>query len=121
MALARNMVPPLAVNYVIGVEHQIPWRLVVGANYSGSRSFDGLTGTDENRYAGGYVDGTINRLNPNFGSINYVSNSNRATYNGMILSIRGNPNTHFNFQASYTLSHAQDFPEAGRGLTRMVA
>jgi hypothetical protein len=42
------MVPPLAVNYVIGVEHQIPWKLVVGADYSGSRSFDGLTGTDSN-------------------------------------------------------------------------
>jgi hypothetical protein len=27
------MVPPLAVNYVIGVEQQIPWKLVVGANY----------------------------------------------------------------------------------------
>ena len=64
------MVPPLAVNYVIGVEHQIPWKLVVGANYSCSRSYDGLTGPDSNGYPGGYVDGTINRLNPYFGSIN---------------------------------------------------
>jgi hypothetical protein len=106
------MVPPLAVNYVIGVEHQIPWKLVAGASYSGSRSYDGLTGADENRYAGGYVDGTINRLNPNFGTINYVTNNNRGTYNAMILSLRGNPNAHVNFQASYTLSHAMDFPEA---------
>lgn len=112
-ALARNMVPPLAANYVIGVEHQIPWKLVVGANYSGSRSYDGLTGTNVNRYAGGYVEGTINRLNPYFGPINYVTNDNRATYNAMVLSLRGNPTSHLNFQASYTLSHAMDFPEAG--------
>ena len=112
-ALARNMVPPLAVNYVIGVEHQLPWKLVAGANYSGSRSYDALTGTDVNRYPGGYVAGTINRLNPNFGVINYVSNNNRATYNAMILTLRGNPTNHLNFQASYTLSHSQDFPEAG--------
>lgn len=124
-ALARNMVPPLAVNYVIGVEHQIPWKLVAGASYSGSRSYDGLTGADENRYAGGAVlvpcptaqnpnqeCEQINRLNPNFGTINYVTNNNRATYNAMILTLRGNPTARMNFQASYTLSHAMDFPEA---------
>jgi hypothetical protein len=120
-SLARNLVPPLAVNYVVGVEHQIPWRLVVGANYSGSRSFDGLVGSDINTVPGGATISTngsgqlvenISYLNPNFGPINYVTNNNRATYNAMILSIRGNPNRHLNFQASYTLSHAQDFPEA---------
>jgi hypothetical protein len=111
-SLARNMVPPLGVNYVVGVEHQIPWTLVVGANYSGSRSFDGLTGSNINSYPGGYSNGTIDRFNPNFGVLNYVTNNNRATYNAMILSIRGNPNSHLNFQASYTLSHAMDFPEA---------
>ena len=111
-ALARNMVPPLAVNYVVGVEHEIPWKLIVGASYAGSRSFDALTGADENRYAGGFVNGTINRLNPNFGVINYVTNNNRATYNAMILSIRGNPMQRMNFQASYTLSKATNFPEA---------
>ena len=42
----------------------------------------------------------------------YVTDSNRATYNALILSLRGNPNRRFNFQASYTLSHAMDFPEA---------
>jgi len=116
-ALQRNMVPPLAANYVIGVEHQIPWKLVVGANYSGSRSYDGLTGAQVNDYPGGATivgkNEVITRLNPNFGNINYVTNNNRATYNAMILSLRGNPTSHFNFQASYTLSHAMDFPEAG--------
>jgi hypothetical protein len=122
-ALARNMVPPLAVNYVVGVEHQLPWKLVAGASYSGSHSYDGLTGADQNTYIGGAVISpctppatgnceTINRLNPNFGVINYVTNDNRATYNAMILSLRGNPNHHLNFQASYTLSHTMDFPEA---------
>jgi hypothetical protein len=112
-SLARNMVPPLAVNYVVGVEHQIPWKLVVGASYSGSSSYDGLIGTDQNRFAGGNIGTAIDRLNPNFGVINYVTNDNRGTYNAMILTLRGNPTTRLNFQASYTLSHAQDFPEAG--------
>jgi hypothetical protein len=71
-----------------------------------------LTGSNITSCTGCYVDGTINRLNPNFGVVNYVTNNNRATYNAMILSVRGNPTSHLNFQASYTLSHAMNFPEA---------
>ena len=116
-SLDRNMKAPLAVNYLIGVEHQLPWRLVAGANYSGSRSFNGLNGTDVNRFAGGAVVSgggeTLNRLNPNFGGINYVNNANQATYNAMILFLRGKAGSRGSFQGSYTLSHAQDYPEAG--------
>ncbi len=109
-SLARNLTAPLAVNYVIGVEHQLPWRLVVGANYSGSRSYDGLTGTDQNRCAGCTVN---DRPNSSFGTIDYVSNANAGTYNAMILTIRGRPSSAFSFQGSYTLSKAMDYPEAG--------
>ena len=51
-SLDRNMKAPMAVNYVVGVEHQLPGRLVAGANYSGSRSFNALTGADVNRLPG---------------------------------------------------------------------
>ncbi len=116
-SLDRNMKAPMAVNYVIGVEHQLPFSLVAGANYSGSRSFNGLDGTDVNRYPGGAVVSaggeTINRLNPNFGAITYVNNANQASYNAMILSLRGRAGARGNFQASYTLSQAKDYPEAG--------
>ena len=119
-SLDRNFRAPLAVNYVIGVEKQLPGRLVAGANYSGSRSYDGLTGWDVNRYPGGAVltnsngstTETINRLNPSFGTINYVTNANAATYNALILTLRGRAGNRGNFQASYTLSHAEDYPEA---------
>ncbi|MGB6266131.1 MAG: TonB-dependent receptor [Candidatus Acidiferrales bacterium] len=116
-ALQRNITAPLAVNYVIGVERELPWKLVAGANYSGSRSYDGLTGSDQNRCAGCAVQSgangiTINRPNTSFGPMTYVTDSNRSTYNALILTLRGNPDRRFNFQASYTLSHAMDFPEA---------
>ena len=116
-SLDRNMVPPMAVNYVIGFEGQLPWKLVGGASYSGSKSYDGLNGSDVNRYAGGAVvtgsNETVNRLNPNFGAITYVTNANYANYNAMILTLRGRASAKGNFQASYTLSQAKDFPEAG--------
>jgi hypothetical protein len=123
-SLARNLQPPYAVNYVIGVEHELPWKLVAGANYSGSMSYDALVGTDENRYAGGATIApcpppstseceTINRLNPNFGTINYVTNANGGSYNAMILTLRGRPTSYVNFQGSYTLSRAMSNIEAG--------
>ncbi|MGH9510723.1 MAG: TonB-dependent receptor domain-containing protein [Terriglobales bacterium] len=116
-SLNRNFKAPLAVNYVIGVEHQLPLRLVAGANYSGSRSYNGLTGSDINRCDGcaTLTSGgeNITRPNASFGSIDYVTNSNSATYNAMILTLRGRAGNRGNFQASYTLSHAQDYPEAG--------
>ena len=116
-SLDRNLTPPMAVNYVVGFERQLPWKLVAGASYSGSRSYDGLNGSDVNRYAGGAVvtgsNETVNRLNPNFGAITYVTGANYANYNAMILTLRGRPSAKANFQASYTLSQAKDFPEAG--------
>jgi hypothetical protein len=128
-SLARNLKAPLAVNYVIGVEHQLPGNLVAGANYSGSRSYNALTGTDVNRQPGdatfsGCVAGpsfpnckgpleTITRPNTSFGAITYVNNANQASYNAMILFLRGKAGHRGSFQGSYTLSHAKDYPEAG--------
>jgi hypothetical protein len=116
-SLDRNLKAPLAVNYVVGVEHQLPWKLVAGASYTGSRSYNGLTGTDVNRCAGCAVlsggGEVINRPNTSFGAITYVNNANAATYNGMILSLRGTASSRGSFQASYTLSHAKSYIEAG--------
>jgi len=116
-SLDRNMVPPLSVNYVIGVEHELAFKLVAGASYSGSKGYDQLTGTDQNRYAGGAVisgtSETVNRLNPNFGAITYVTNARYANYNAMILTLRGRQGARGNFQASYTLAQAKDYPEEG--------
>ncbi|MBV9265664.1 MAG: TonB-dependent receptor [Acidobacteriaceae bacterium] len=114
-ALDRKIKAPYAVNYVIGVEHQLPWKLVAGANYSGSRGYDQLSGTDVNRFNGSLIanNGTLVRLNPSFGSIDYVSNKNASTYNAMILALRRTVGARATFQASYTLSHAMDYPEAG--------
>jgi hypothetical protein len=120
-ALNRSMVAPLSVNYMVGVEHQLVGSLVAGANYSGSKSYDGLNGDNVNYFPGGVtVSGTgggvtesIGTLNPFFGPITYVSNPNTSTYNAMILFLRGRAGHRGSFQGSYTLSHAKDYPEAG--------
>jgi len=111
-SLAPNLIPPLSVNYVAGVEHQLPGQFVASASYSGSRSYDGLTGTNWNRCTGCGA-AQANLPNPFFGGMNYVTSSNAGTYNAMILAIRRNAGARGSFQASYTLSHAMDYPEAG--------
>jgi len=74
-----------------------------------------LTGTDVNRFAGDLITnhGLLTRLNPSFGSIDYVHNGNSTTYNAMILSVRRNVSSWVSFQSSYTFSRAKDYGEAG--------
>ena len=105
--LQRNMSAPLAVNYVVGVERQLPSRFVVGASYSGSKSYNGLSGLDYNRVNGDLVrnNGQLVRPNSSFGTINLVGNIMSGSYNSMLLTVRRNSGP-WSFQGSYLLSHA---------------
>ena len=108
-ALARNLSAPYAINYVVGVEHQLPWRMVAGASYSGSKSYNQLSGTNVNR-----CDGCGNTPpNTSFGGIDLVRNLNYSTYNAAIFSLRGRPRGDLSFQTSFTLSHAKSNIESG--------
>lgn len=108
-ALDRNLKAPYAVNYVVGVEHQLPWKLVAGASYSGSKGYNQLSGTNVNR-----CDGCGSTpLNTSFGGIDLVRNSNYSTYNAMLFTLRGRVSENFNFQTSYTLSRAKSNIESG--------
>src|SRR5258708_33260293 len=60
----RNIHPGNTLNYVIGAERRLPHRTVIGANYSGMYTWDGIIGTDLNRYPGGYLTCGLNRGNP---------------------------------------------------------
>ena len=108
-ALDRKLTAPYALNYVVGVEHQLPWRLVAGASYSGSKGYNQLSGTNVNR-----CDGCGSTpLNTSFGGIDLVRNSNYSTYNAMLFTLRGRPSANFNFQTSYTFSRAKSNIESG--------
>ncbi|MGC9970300.1 MAG: TonB-dependent receptor [Bryobacteraceae bacterium] len=106
--LARNMTAPFAVNYVVGVEHQLPGKFVAGGSYSGSKSYNGLAGMDYNRFNGDLIqnNGQLVRPNSSFGTINYVSNILGGSYNAMILTLRRTVGHTATFQSSYMLSRA---------------
>ena len=82
---------------------------MAGANYSGSKSYNQLSGTNVNR-----CDGCGSTpLNTSFGGIDLVRNLNYSTYNAMIFSLRGRLSDSLSFQSSYTLSHAKSNIESG--------
>jgi hypothetical protein len=54
------------------------------------------------------VDGKLDRLNPEFGSMGYVWNTNSSNYNALIVTARQS-GQHFNWQGSYTWGHALDY------------
>jgi len=106
--LNRNLTAPLAVNIVAGVEHQLPGKFVVGASYSGSKSYNGLAGINYNRTDGNLTanNGKLVLPNANFGTMNYVSNILNGSYNAMILTLRRTVGNVATFQTSYTRSRA---------------
>ncbi len=115
VAMNRDFKAPLAANYVVGVEHELPGRYVVGASYAASEGYNQLTGTNQNRSDGNLIqnNGSLVLPNPKYGSINYVTNANQSTYNALIVTFRGNPVGHAHFQGSYLFSKVENYPETG--------
>ena len=108
-----NLKAPRSVNFMGGVEREVARQTVVGVTYSGSYATRGIVGTDNNRFAGDLLDGRLDRLNPSFGSMVYIVNSNVIKYNAMIVTMRQRFGDRLNFQSSFTLSRATDFYQGG--------
>lgn len=88
-------------------------RTVVGVNFSSSRTWDSIVGTDYNRRPNDLLDGRLDRLNPSFGAITYITNFNKSTYKAMIASVRTSIGKGGLIQGSYTLSHVTDLYQGG--------
>lgn len=114
----RDITPADTLIYSVGVERELFWNLIGGATYSGSRTWDGIIGTDFNRYPGDLLDGQLDRLNPSFGEMYWEFNGNEIAYNALILNLRRNLSGRTSFQASYTLSRVDDYGQAGTRINR---
>ena len=104
---------PKTLNFLVGGEREVWGRTVVGINYSGSRTWDAIVGTDFNRRPGDLVDGRLDRLNPSFGAITYIINFNETRYNALIATVRTDLRERGTVQASYTLSRVTDLYQGG--------
>jgi hypothetical protein len=114
-----NLRPQKTLLYNLGVEHQL-WRdIVVGATYTGSKSWDMMYGGDYDSFVGDQIlnDGTENRLtfNPTSGSdewgaINWTQNGMSSNYNALILSGREKLRSGLTWNGSYTWGKILDDP-----------
>ena len=104
---------PRTLNFLIGLERELPGRTVVGINYSGSLAANGLVGTDFNRVAGDLIDGRLDRINPSFGTMTYIVNSNSISYHALIASVRRSLGQRGSIQGSYTTSTTSDYYQGG--------
>ncbi len=105
-----NITTPPTLNYALGISQQLGLNAIAGITYTGSYSWDQLSGTDFNRSAGDLIrnNGSPKRLNPSFGSLIYAGNFDQGNYNSVIFSLQQRYKT-VDYQASYTWSHALDY------------
>ena len=114
--VARNLTPQKTANFSLSVQRQLAANLVAGAGYSGSYSWNQIYSPgDLNTFAGDLLDGVLNRLTPEWGSINYLMQGLNSHYNALIATMRQRLGT-LSWQASYTWSRTigdpidQSFP-----------
>lgn len=70
-------------NWSLSIQHQLRSNLVLELNYSASAGHHLVVQTDVNRFAGDLIqnNGTLTRLNPSFGTINYVTTDGNSIGN----------------------------------------
>jgi outer membrane receptor protein involved in Fe transport len=95
-------------NWFVGAQMEIFGGMVLEANYLGNvgRNFGRLA--DFNTFPGDRFDGVLNRLNPNFGGINYRAMVARSEYHGVQLQVNRRLQNGFTGQVSYTYGQAKD-------------
>ncbi len=103
----QNLRTPYAQSWFAGVQHQLTSKLLVEANYAGSRGRK-LLALDEVNRAFSNGAGPGGRLNPNAAIISYRGNQGASNYRSLQLSARQQPSRGVSFQVSYTFSRALD-------------
>ena len=115
-----NLKSPISYIYAATVEREFMKNLVASIGYSGSRSTNLLSGAGKsavgygvniNSYPGDLIQHNKlvpTRLNTSFGTITYTANDREASYNALILAVRGRFAHNGFFSASYTHSSSQD-------------
>jgi hypothetical protein len=95
-------------NWFAGVQFQLRADLGFEANYIGNvgRNLGHLV--DYNTVEGDLLDGTLNRLNPAFGGINFRAMNARSQYNGVQLQLSKRLSHGFTGQFSYTYGRSYD-------------
>lgn len=96
-------------NWFLGVQYAFSQNWVLEGDYLGSVGHHLYTVIDRNRFAGDTLDGSLNRLNPFFSSMNYGDNNGNSAYHGGTVSLRKTFARGYSFQTAYTFGKVIDY------------
>ncbi len=105
-----NPKQPTTQDFTFSIQHRLGANFVVEADYLGTHSGHLYTQTDVNRYAGNLVatNGSLTRLNPNFGPIIYGQTIGTSKANIFSLLVSRRFAQHWSAQAIFTAGRALD-------------
>ncbi len=98
-------------DWTLSIQQELPWHLAAELNYSGSAAHHlPVFNQDINRFAGDLIqnNGTLTRLNPNFGDINYASSNANSIGNYGSALLQRRLNKGFAIRGIYTVGKALD-------------
>jgi hypothetical protein len=98
-------------DWTLSIQQELPWHLTAELNYSGSAAHHlPVFNQDINRFAGDIIqnNGTLTRLNPNFGDINYASSNANSIGNYGSAQLQRRLSKGVSLRGIYTVGKALD-------------
>jgi len=98
-------------SWTLSIQHEVRRNLIAEVNYSATAAHHLPTyNQDLNRFAGDLIinKGTLQRLNPNFGGINYASSEGNSSGNYVSATLSQRFSHGVSFRGIYTFGHALD-------------
>jgi len=108
-----NLRSGYSMQWFLGFQQQFLNSYAVSANYVGTRALKLYTRSDPNRFTGDICnantcDFTIDRLNPGWGQLYYITNGSNSTYHGLNVEVRKNYSHGVLLVGNYTLGKVID-------------
>lgn len=91
-------------SFFLNVQRQIGKGWITEIGYTGTLGINLERIDDVNRFRGDLLDGVEDRINPNFGTLLFVTNGVNSSYHGMTLELRRNFAQNFSLQTNYRFS-----------------
>jgi len=99
--------PPRYYEWDLELQREVGWRTTVSAKYVGNHgSFEAMSNAAVNAF--GFANLPLTVPDPSLATVTQVANIANSNYNGVVVSAQHAAAGGFQFQASYTFSHALD-------------
>jgi hypothetical protein len=114
----QHLPQPYTQNWFFGYQRALPGKIVIEADYMGSKGTHLVQISNVNQFTGDLLNGGVfHGFNPSFSSINMAATDGNSSYHGGTLTVRKSMSYGLTFQAAYTYSKTIDTSEGEQGTT----